>query len=322
LGKDTRIFEVEQSGLDAYIIDTPMTRQIACHPHIVGDRLEALAREAAERSLHVILELSEVDASSGNGALVFAQILRAALGYQLHEVAATQIPGSFRTVYVRPRYTHASYRDHDGMVQRQLNVVYEDFSALPKGKDISLIMQDTVASSRSAEISLEAAINHCERVGSRIRKWIVYGFISLQGLQLLERIAQRHGIPLTAFAMGNLTALCANNYDMPLFGIDEWLWHGKGKISKLGALVDRTTFTEYSQEFIPGSDQPGDWSARQTKLFTGKEYEDGNIPGHLENSIRLIMSLLAIGTFADWQEELARKELKLLQDQFENWKTH
>jgi len=48
-------------------------------------------------------------------------------------------------------------------------------------------------------------------------------FISLEGLKLLDKIAQSHSIPLVAFAMGNLTALCANNYDMPLFGVDEWL---------------------------------------------------------------------------------------------------
>ena len=320
LNKDTRIFQVEESGLDAYIIDTPMTRQIACHPNIVGQQLQQLTHEAAQRSFRAILELSDINPSSSSESIVFEQILRAALGYQLHEVAAEMIPNSFRTVYIRPRYTHTSYRDHDGVVQRHLNIVYEDFSNFPKGKDVDLIMQDTVASSRSAEISLQAAINHCNELGSRIRKWIVYGFVSLKGLKLLDRIAQSHDIPLTAFAMGNLTALCANNYDMPLFGVDEWLWRGQGKISKLGAIVDRTTFAEYVKEFIPGSDQPGDWSARQFKLFTGNGYEPGNIAEHLENSMRLINSLLSIGNLTDWQQELARKELELLQQQLITWK--
>src|SRR5208337_1484951 len=138
----------------------------------------------------------------------------------------------------------------------QLNVVYEDFSRLPSGKRINLIMQDTVASSRSAEISIQAAIDHCEKVGSRIEKWILYGFISLKGLKLLDRLARSHGIPMIAFAMGNLTAMCANNYDMPLFGVDEWYWQKEHSIRKLGALVDATTFREYLQEFVPGADQP------------------------------------------------------------------
>lgn len=313
LPKGTRIYQIEYSSLNAYVIDTLMTRRIACHPHVVGKELEKLALEAARQSLPAILELSRHDMSEEDSEVVFEQILRAAPGYQLHQVASQLIPDSFRTVYIRPRYTHTSYRDHDGMVQRQLSIVYEDFSNLPRQKGILLLMQDTVASSRSAEVSIEAAMDHCDEVGSRIKKWVLYGFISLEGLKVLDKVARNHGISLIAFAMGNLTALCANNYDMPLFGVDEWLWQRKHEVHKLGALVDRTTFSEYLQEFIPGSDQPGDWSARQSRLFTGTGYENGDIPGHLENSIRLIKSLLTIGNFSDWQEQLALKELNMLQ---------
>lgn len=315
LPKDTRIYEAQYSSLNAYIIDTPMTRRIACHPYVVGQELESLTSKAAERALPAILELSGIDEPRSDGEIVFEQILRAAPGYQLHQAANRLIPNSFKTVYIRPRYTHTSYRDHDGMIQRQLNIVYEDFSNLPRNSDIFLVMQDTVASSKSAEISIEVAVNRSEKIGSRIKMWILYGFISLEGLKLLDKVAKSYGIPLIAFAMGNLTALCANNYDMPLYGVDEWLWRRDRSIRKLGALVDRTTFAEYVQELIPGSDQPGDWSARQTKLFTGTGYENGNITDHLENSIRLIKSLLEIGTFTDWQEQLARQELKMLEEE-------
>ena len=314
LPNGVRIFETQYSSLNAYIIDTPMTRRIACHPYVVGSELDRLTAEIAEQSLPAILELSGIRKLERESEVVFEQILRAAPGYQLHRAAGKLIPDSFRTVYIRPRYTHTSYRDHDGMIQRQLNVVYEDFSELPKGKDISLIMQDTVASSKSAEVSIETAIDRCNEARSRIKLWILYGFISLEGLKLLERIAQSHGIPLVSFAMGNLTALSANNYDMPLYGVDEWFWQRNHTIRKLGALVDRTTFEEYLPELIPGSDQPGDWSARQSKLFTGTGYEDGNIPDHLENSVRLIKSLLEIGGFSDWQKQLAIGELARLQE--------
>ena len=312
LGKDVRIFEVTHSSLNAYLVDTPPIRRIACHPHVVGEEIEKLTLESAELTLRGILELAEVDTTKDG--VLFEQILRAAPGYQLHRAAEKVIPDSFRTVFIRPRYTHTSYRDHDGMIQKQLEVVYEDFTELQKNRDIILIMQDTVASSRSAVISIERALNHCEKVGSRIRKWIIYGFVSLEGLNLLDRIARSYGIPLVGFALGNLTALCANNYDMPLFGVDEWLWQKDGSINKIGALVDRTTFMDYLPEFIPGADQPGDWSARQSKLFTGTGYEDGNIDGHLENSVRLVESLLKIGTFGDWQEKIAYKELQLLKN--------
>ena len=315
LAENTRIYEVEHSSPNAYIIDTPMTRRIACHPYVVGQELEELTSKAAEQALPAILELCGIHEPKKNGDIVFEQILRAAPGYQLHQAANRLIPNSFKTVYIRPRYTHTSYRDHDGMIQRQLNIVYEDFSHLPRNSSIFLMMQDTVASSRSAEISIEAAVNRSEKIGSRIKMWILYGFISLEGLKLLDKVAKSYGIPLIAFAMGNLTALCANNYDMPLYGVDEWLWRKDHSIRKLGALVDRTTFAEYVQELIPGSDQPGDWSARQTTLFTGTGYENGNISEHLENSIRLIKSLLEIGNFTDWQEQLARQELKMLEEE-------
>jgi hypothetical protein len=309
---DTRIFKVELSSPETFLIDTPMTRRIACHPYVVGEELERLALAAAERALPAILELSRTG-SLENDAIVFEQILRAAPGYQLHRAASRLIPNSFSTVYTRPRYTHASYRDHDGMVQRQLNIVFEDFSELPAGKDVLLIVQDTVASGRSAEISLEEAIRHCEEVGSRIRRCILYGFISIEGLRRLDEQAKRHGVPLTAFAMGNLSALCANKYDMPLYGIDEWSWRRDHSIHKLGAIVDRTTFEEYAQEIVPGSDQPGDWSSRQTKLLTGTGYENGDIQGHLENSIRLLKGLLDTGTFSEWQKKLAFNELEALE---------
>jgi hypothetical protein len=315
LSDDTRVYEVEHSSPSAYIIDTPMTRRIACHPYVVGEELEELASRAAEQALPAILELSGINQPRKVGEMVFEQILRAAPGYQLHRAATKLIPDSFKTVHIRPRYTHTSYRDHDGMVQRQLNIVYEDFSSLPRNSNIFLIMQDTVASSRSAEISFETAISRSEKINSKIMMWILYGFISSEGLTLLDKIAKSHGVPLIAFAMGNLTALCANNYDMPLYGVDEWLWRRNGSIHKLGALVDRTTLVDYVKELVPGSDQPGDWSARQTRLSTGKGYEDGNISEHLENSIRLIKSLREIGNFTDWQEQLARTELRMLEAQ-------
>lgn len=312
LNSQTRVFEVQHSSLNAFIIDTPMTRRIACHPHVVGDEIEKLTLEAAEQSLPAILELSQINTTK-KGAIVFEQILRAAPGYNLHQAASRVIPGNYRTVNIRPRYTHTSYRDHDGMVHRELDIVYEDFAELPASREVFLIMQDTVASSRSAEVSIKAAINHCEEVGSHIAKWVLYGFIALDGLKLLDKIARNHGIPLVAFAMGNLTALCANNYDMPLYGVDEWLWRRDHSISKLGALLDRDTFVEYLHEFVPGSDQPGDWSARQSKLFNGQGYEEGDIAGHLEHSIRLMKSLLEIGELKDWQEKIASDELLRLE---------
>ena len=46
--KEMRIYQVEGEGVTTYLVDTPMTRRIACHPHVVGKELESLSMEAGE----------------------------------------------------------------------------------------------------------------------------------------------------------------------------------------------------------------------------------------------------------------------------------
>jgi len=313
VGKTTRIFRIDRKAPLTFIVDTPMAREIACYPHLVGSSLERKARKAAAEALPAILELSDVRKNDRDAQIVFEQILRAAPGYRLQDVAPNVLGDSYRTVYLRPRYTHRSYRDHDGTIQREIEVVHQDFSEFPRGKKIVLIMQDTVASGRSGEVSINAALEQCDRSDCKIVKWILYGFISEYGLDILYRIAKENDISMVAFAMGNLTALSTNNYDMPLYGVDEAHWQKTRTIRKLGSTVDRATLDEYVPCFVPGSDQPGDWSARQTKLFNGISYEPGDILGHLNNSIRLVKSLTEIGGLEPWQMQIAEKELALLE---------
>jgi len=313
LGKHTRIFEIGRLALPTFIIDTPMAREIACCPHLVGESLEQRSREAAAEALPAILELSEVEGKREDSEIVFEQILRAAPGYKLQDAAPKILGTSYRTVYLRPRYTHRSYRDHDGAVQREIEIVHQDFSDFPRGKKIVLVMQDTVASGRSGEVSINAILKECQKSGCKIEKWILYGFISEYGLEILYRIAKQNEISIVAFAMGNLTGLSTNNYDMPLYGIDEAHWQKTRTIRKIGSIIDRVSLEEYFPSFVPGSDQPGDWSARQRKLFNGISYEPGDIVDHLNNSVRLIKSLCEIGCFEPWQQSIAEKELDLLQ---------
>lgn len=311
--KSTRIFKLDREAPPTFIIDTPMAREIACFPHIVGRSLEKESREAAAEALPAILELSGMGGKRDDCEIVFEQILRAAPGYKLQDAAPKVLGDSYRTIYLRPRYTHRSYRDHDGTIQREIEVVHQNFTEFPKGKKIALIMQDTVASGRSGEVSISAALKYCEQSGCRIEKWILYGFISEYGLDILYRIAKTNDISMLAFAMGNLTALSANNYDMPLYGVDEAAWQKTRTIKKLGSIIDRASLEEYVPYFVPGADQPGDWSARQSKLFNGISDEPGDIIGHLNNSVRLIKSLIEIGSLEPWQQRIAEKELRLLE---------
>jgi len=318
VSKTTKIFRIDRKVPLTFIVDTPMARDIACYPHLVGGSLERRARKAAAEALPAILELSDIRKGDRSSEIVFEQILRAAPGYKLQDVARNALGDSYRTAYLRPRYTHRSYRDHDGTIQREIEVVHENFSEFPKGKKIVLIMQDTVASGRSGEVSINAALKHCEQSGCRVEKWILYGFISEYGLDILYRIAKENDISMVAFALGNLTALSTNNYDMPLYGVDEAHWQKTRTIRKLGSTIDRASLDEYVRLFVPGSDQPGDWSARQLKLFNGVSYEPGDIIGHLNNSIRLIKSLMEISSFEPWQQRIAESELGLLEKTLRN----
>ena len=313
VGKNTKIYRVSRIEPPTFIFDTPMAREIACYPHLVGESLEQRSRKAAAEALPAILELSDVERKGGDSEIVFEHILRAAPGYKLQDVAPKILGSSYRTVYLRPRYTHRSYRDHDGTVQREIEIVHQEFSEFPKEKKIVLVMQDTVASGRSGEVSINATLKHCQETGCKIEKWVLYGFISEYGLEVLHRIAKQNDIAMVAFAMGNLTALSSNNYDMPLYGVDEAHWQKTHTLRKIGSIIDRTSLKQYIPYFVPGSDQPGDWSARQRNLFNGISHEPGDIVGHLNNSIRLIKSLCEIGGLEPWQLHIAEKELNLLQ---------
>ena len=88
-----------------------------------------------------------------------------------------------------------------------------------------------------------------------------------------------------------------------LYGVDESFWKATGKTRKLGSIVDAMTLERYLPEFVPRSDQPGDWSDRQTLVHATKERKElGEIKKHLQNRVRLIESLVKIPDYAPWQE--------------------
>jgi hypothetical protein len=315
LNPTTSLFKVHRPDLanELFIIDTAQGRRIACHPHIVGEFLKTLASEAALEAMKAINELADLS-NVESDCIVFENILRAAPGYELHR-ALQKITGreEFRDIWIRPRYERPSYRDHDEEASLGLNIVYEDFDELPHNEEIVVLKPDTEATGKTGQVSIERLVERCADVGSSIRKLILYGFISAPGLKIISKTANKHGIELMAFAIGNITDLAFNGYDMTLYGVDESYWKATGKIRKLGSIVDIETLERYLPEFIPGSDQPGDWSNRQTSIYvTGEKRESGDIKAHLKNSIKLIKSLMNISGYMPWQKKIAEKELQLL----------
>jgi hypothetical protein len=321
LNPSTNIFEVHRPDLvdKLFIIDTPQGRKIACHPHIVGDSLKILAFEAALEAIKAINELAKLSKADAN-YIVFENVLRAASGYELH-TAFKVIMGrkKLRNMWIRPRYMHPSYRSHKKEASMSLNIIYTDFDELPHDKEIIVLKPDTEATGKTGQISIKRLVKQCREVGSSIHTLILYGFISMSGLKLISETTKKHGIELMAFAIEDITDLAFNGYDMTLYGVDESYWEATGKIRELGSIVDIETLDRFLPEFIPGSDQPGDWSNRQTTIHTTKKRsEKGEIKTHLQNSIKLVNNLLKISNFEPWQQKIAEKELKLLSIKLKN----
>jgi len=295
VSEGTRVFRVRgfPEDCEVYIIDTEAGREIACHPHIVGEELSCLALEAARDAAKAILELTSLS-EYDDEAIVYEHVLRAAPGYRLHEALRDAGVG-FREVWIRPRYITPSYRDHDEEAAKRIEIVYEDFSNLPRRELLLILKPDTEASGRTGEAALRRLAEVAEERNSAVQELIVYGFISRPGVEAIYRAAKSLGFERAYFfAIGNVTALCHNMYDMPLYGPDESYYAERGEMRLVGSITDFSSLERYLPEFIPGADQPGDWSARQTMVYTGYDYEPGGIDRHLRNSIALIERLWEI----------------------------
>ncbi len=313
LRKTTGVYRVRRPDLieDLYIVDTPDGRDIACNPHLVGRSLQSSCfRSAVEaaKAIEFLVGLSKRE------AVVFEHVLRAGPGYELHDALRALYPKlKVREVWIRPYYTTPSYRDH-GVDLRKLEVKYENFKALPSNKDMVLLKPDTEATGMSGERSIERAVEEAEKVGSRIDAVVLYGFISQEALKLLNRVAEKHSFKLIAFAMEDVMELAHNKYDMPMYGLDLSYWEDFQRIRKLSSIAPISVLEACLPTFVPGSDQPGDFSSRQSLLFNGTGWEHGTIFCHLANSIRLIRDLQMISKDEPWYEhdEIIKRKLNAL----------
>ena len=310
LGDSIRLYRVGGSDLvpadaytgDTYIVDTEPGRMVACHPHIVGEELRALCTEAAR---------GFVAASTGLRAMkpdetAVMHILRAGTGYMVAEAMPIHVP----IVDVRTQYVEDGYRDHSDD-PRSLRVSYRKY---PKRLEEAgtMVIPDTYATGRSAE----AAVNDLLANGFKPDTVIIYGFVAAPALARLGALCEAQGMKLKCFAICDLSQLAHNNYDMPVYGLDEGLHAATGEERRLGSVVAPDTLKAVLQSYIPGMDQPGDWSERQSRLYTGLKREQGDIRGHLEKSIRLIERLRGLSRGSAWftaaHEEAAERELEAL----------
>ncbi len=307
----TRVYRVNYPKLidELYIIDTPDGREVACKPHIVGKAFTSTCFNAALEAVKIIESVTNI-----KDDVVIEHVLRAAPGYGLYRAFKTLHPKiKLRKVWIRPRYTKPSYRDHDDNSMK-LEIVYEDFNELPSNTDFTIIKPDTEATGLSGKLAIERVMKHAEKIGSRIERVILYGFISQEALHLLQKYATKNRIDLIAFAMEDVMELAYNKYDMTLYGLDLAYWDRFQKLQKLSSITPREVLEDMIPCFVPGSDQPGDFSSRQKLLFNGKNWETGPIFCHLTNSIRLISRLQQISENKSWyrHEEIFKERMKEL----------
>ncbi len=278
------------------MIDTPAGRDIACYPHLVSKELSDLCIDAAKSFSAIINELGVVTVDSA-----ILHILRGSSGYMVHK-ALPDLP----VFNIRTEYSEDGYREHSDD-SRMIQVTYSDYRETEVD---TLIIPDTYATGRS----VEAVLKHIIEKGFEAENVIIYGFIAVSAIQRLYRLLDENNIKLTVFSICNITQLCSNNYDMPLYGLDEHLYRERGKIKPIGSIVSPDTLQEMLPHYIPGMDQPGDWSERHLYLYNGHTYENGNIQGHLEKSIQFMESLDKLNSQQLWYTEtiyeLTRKEIR------------
>ena len=304
----TRVYSVKTSESpliredlgECFLLDTPQAQRIASHPHLVGTELADLSLAVAHEFKSALLELGLIGDSTG-----LLHILRGSSGYMVNE-AISELP----LINIRTEYKEDGYRAHSDD-SRRIEVTYSDYH----GQDIdTLIIPDTYATGRS----VEAALVTFRESGHSPKTVIIYGFIAIPAIKRLHKLCQQEKCRLITVALCDITQLAANHYDMALFGPDEHLHTTKGELNNLGSIVGEETLEEMAENFIPGLDQPGDWSERQVKLFNGHDLEDGDIRGHLSKSIKFIEELDKINRTQEWYneqlKELVESERKSLHE--------
>jgi len=285
--------KTSSKALEAFIVDSPEAILLACMPHIVSNPFKWLNYRLAIKVSCLINDIMNKEELTP----VFVHVLRAAPGYMLHTALKHKNP-HMREYFIRPRYIHSSFRNH---TERRLEIVYENLENLPSNSDLIVVKPDTEATGTTGLRVLETLVEKAGSKGSTIEALILYGFISNVGLKQIYEKAVKLGVKrVYAFILVDLTALASNKYDMVLYGPDVSYYRKRGEVKFLGALTSRETLEKCLLFYLPGMDQPGDWSARQNKLFNGEKFEEGNIMEHLVNSLKTARNIYEISKKQNW----------------------
>jgi len=325
VNEKTRVYQIDDLGISKkLVLDSTLWRDIACYSSIVGERLDKMVLKASFDAAKLLKNLGYV---KNLDEVIFESVLRAGDGYKLREAFET-FGINFRRVWIRPKYIIKTEKNGNRSHRvKRLVIDNENFEQIPENKKLCLIKPDTEATGKTSEISIKRTVEVARGKGSEIKKLVLYGFISETGLSFVEQIAKEVGIEeVVAIPIGNLTALCSNEFDMPLYGPDESQWVETKEIRKLGSTSSRKTLYKYVPAYIPGLDQPADWSDKQAILFNGYGYEPGDITGHLKKTIGYVKNLReilhqmpSVQDFLPRYDSMIERELSRLKRQLQNY---
>lgn len=286
---------------NTFILDAKEGRAIAADPSVVGEEFDRYNTALGFKAAQAMRRMGLLD-----GRSVFLDVLRAAPGYRLYE-GITKEKGDMdiSRVSLRPKYVRKSYQAH---VYNELEIIYSDLKSLPEGH-VTLFKPDTEASGKTSMAALAYFLDGCRKVGCTVDRMVLYGFISKPGLLKIIDFLKGSGIECYAFAIEDLTALSENGYDMPLYGVDKAA-NEPGRLLK--SVAPYEVVSEMAGEYYPGLDQPGDWSERQSRLFTGAGYESGGILNHLQMSLKNLSELKPLSESQGWYRQPHKAIYELL----------
>jgi hypothetical protein len=309
--EDFNVFYYPEKPYKAFILDCDACMKIACYSSILGSELNNLTFECSNYAFNFLNQKNYLNVKNSDKKILFYHILRASQGYNLHNVMKKKL--AYTEAWIRTKYIIPSYRAHNDD-SKELEIVFEDFSSLNVLSDrpIDLVIQDTVASGKTAQKALNRLFEVSKDYNINFDRIIFYGFISELGMDFLwENVIRKNCNELIVLALGNLTLLCKNGYDMPLYGPDESYYSKTGNLLNLGCIVSEKTIKRWIDHFIPGADQPGDWSERQETVFCGDEYQKIDLSKYINNSVEYLMRLrFLLEKNYDWLFEKINKRIE------------
>jgi len=309
MGKELKVYPVRtlsRPSIEAYILDAPEARALACFPHIVGEAFIQLNRKLSTKAAEAIVNV--VGLEEWKGYVVHVHVLRAGSGYMMSEGLKHEL-GQIADVYIRPLYSKN---------RKKIEITYSDFSQLPKNAGLAVVIPDTVATGFTLIKVLRKLAEEANKVGSWIDTLVIYGFIADYGLERIAKEAKALKINFTYFfALEDVAALAGNYYDMVLYGPDT----SQEAFKPLGAITHYDILRECINYYVPGLDQPGDWSNRQPVLFNGNTWEKVDLLQHLSESRETIESIQQRYSrymwFKKWHKHICEAQIRAIKAQEE-----